>query len=356
MKSIYKSCQFIGSVFIFICFLLLHNDVCAQNNKEYKLAKEIPVPLSGDYGAFFNEYSSLAKWNDKILLIPQHPEDVRVGEKIYAIKSRDIYDAIDSVDKYNPVAISHIMSIPFADFGSVKELKGYQGIEATTVVNNTIFFSVETDSTVRYNYLIKGVIDSISQDSSLINILAKITINKPADFEENDNAGYESLCYLPGRNKLIAFYEKNRDINKDSVYLADTAFTNDRPEQVKFDKPLLFRLTDVAYMGAAHDTINMIAINHHYNGSKTEYKYYIGDDNLTDAIAEMHGENPRNLSFTRVIKISLSKENKISWEEKQLISFSNDNWEGIVPFRDGVLMVIDGRPLGYPCRLAYFKL
>ena len=49
-------------------------------------------------------------------------------------------------------------------------------------------------------------------------------------------------------------------------------------------------------------------------------------------------------------------DNAVSWKEEKTISFQADNWEGITPYKKGVLLIIDGKPPGVNCRLSYFEL
>ncbi len=177
------------------------------------------------------------------------------------------------------------------------------------------------------------------------------------------NAGFESIAYLPQQKKLIAAYENN------AITAAPTAFvftTNlENKEAVEFAKPLLFRLTDLSFSGGN----TLLGLNHYYrdyvdtltcgvipkgaNTLKNEYCYYVAN-HLTQAIKEMNA-NPQQTNFTRIVQLSFHS-NKLDWQTKRIISYSADNWEGIMLYKRGVLLVVDGRPPGVPCKLSYFEL
>ena len=113
----------------------------------------------------------------------------------------------------------------------------------------------------------------------------------------------------------------------------------------------------------------MLGLNHYYrdyndtltcgiipkgaNTLKNEYCYYVGN-HLAQATKEM-GANPQQTCFTRIVQLSVQNQT-LNWKVKKIISYSSDNWEGILPYKKGVLLVVDGRPPGVPCKLSYFEL
>lgn len=187
------------------------------------------------------------------------------------------------------------------------------------------------------------------------------TLSLPKPDYTFGNAGFESIAYLPKENRLIAMYENNAITTAPTAFAFDTGLQNRQP--LFLAKPLLFRITDVAFINGN----SLIAINHYYRDYndtitcgvitkgattlKNEYCYYIGDK-LAEATTAMHA-NPQQANFTRLVTLTLAN-NTLQWKEKKIISYSSDNWEGILPYKKGVLMVVDGRPPGVPCKLSYF--
>lgn len=325
------------------------------------LPTEYPIYLADSINESHYEFSGIAKWKNKILLIPQHRsaydkyhiiaidtgsiDSVINGKAIFATKTSKLLfnNSIDTL--YNAIKKS---IFPRTDFG---------GIEGAVVVNDSIFFTIETDSIC---YVIKGLIDGSTMQ---INFALNDTLSLPKPDYTFGNAGFESITYLPQQKKLIAMYENNAVTNATTAFTFTTDLKN--KEAVLFAKPLLFRLTDIAYFGGN----TMLGLNHYYrdyidtlicgvvphgaNTLKNEYCYYIEND-FTEASKEMSA-NPQQTSFTRVVQFSFSGK-KLSWQKEKIISYSSDNWEGIMPYKNGVLMVVDGRPPGVPCKLSYFKL
>jgi hypothetical protein len=359
---------FIRAFIIAIVLMAASSFIKAQDTDEgkldsIKLLKENPIPLCCHADAYYYEYSSIARWEKRhrILLIPQLPRKRKIyssGKDIYVADNSvriAVFDE-DSVHASRYHTITNIAYLAIKNQNVLDNIQGYEGIEAAVILGSTnnIYFAIETNT--KKCYIVKGFINEA--DSSIQLDEKILPLPKPEDKGDtaNDNAGFESIAYLPIQNKLIAFFERNRYLDVDRAMLIDTRLNPSTIQYLKFAKPLLFRLTDVSYWG--DDTL--IGINHHYSDyhkKETEFNYYIGKGNIENAKAAMFGKNPARLSFARIIKLFFTKDNKIDWKEvHNPVSFSDDNWEGIIPFKDGVLMVVDGVPPGQPCKLSYFKL
>lgn len=323
------------------------------------LPVEHPIYLNDSINKPSYEFSGMAKWRNYVLLIPQHIsasdkyhivcvdtssiDSVISGRALFATKTTKLIfsNSLDTLYKIIKKSI-----LPRTDFG---------GFEAAVVVNDNIFLTIETDSLC---YAVKGTIDARTMQ---VNFQPGDTLSLPKPDYTFGNAGFESLTYLPGEKKLIAVYENTAITTHPVAYTFDTNLRNRQP--VSFAKPLLFRVTDIASL---HDN-SLVALNHYYRDYndtvvcgvipkgastlKNEYCYYIGS-HLKEAADEM-GANPQQTSFTRVIELTFLN-NKLDWKERKIISYSADNWEGILPYWKGVLMVVDGRPPGVPCKLSYF--
>ena len=323
------------------------------------LPTEHPIYLNDSINKASYEFSGMAKWKNYVLLIPQHTsafdkyhivcvdttsiDSVINGSTLFAVKTTKLIfsNSLDTV--YHSIRKS---ILPRTDFG---------GFEAAVVVDDNIFLTVETDSLC---YVVKGTINAQSMQ---VNFKPGDTLSLPKPDYTFGNAGFESITYLSAQKKLVVMYENNAITTAPTAFTFDIYLKNRQP--VAFAKPLLFRVTDVASLGGN----NMIAINHYYRDYndtitcgiipkgattlKNEYCYYIGDKQK-EAAAEMRA-NPQQTNFTRLVELTLTG-NKIQWKEKKLISYSSDNWEGILPYKKGVLMVVDGRPPGVPCKLSYF--
>lgn len=346
---------------ILFVFLSSHVFLLTSFAQATPFAAEHPVYLPDSINESHFEYSGLAAWRDKILLIPQHVYDT--GN--YHITAIDT-TAIDAVLQQKQNFITAAATIRFGNslspvYNAIKAAilprKDFGGFEAAVVVGDFIFLTVETDSLC---YVVKGTIDA---DSMQVNFRVNDTLSLPKPDYQFSNAGYESIAWLPDQKRLIAMYENNAIHAKATAYTFTTNLG--RKEEVTFGKPMLFRLTDITHVAG-----NVLwGINHYYrqynplencdsllaNGQniKTEYCYYIRG-RQDEATREM-GADPRQTSYTRIVQLTVQHQ-QVHWKEKVAISYSNDNWEGIIPYKKGVLMIVDGRPPGVPCKLSYFEI
>jgi len=166
------------------------------------------------------EFSALAKWKNKILLVPQNRRNVI--DSIYLIDSAEIERSLqkNTVTKYLAFAINNLKHVGARNDSLYINnilLDNYDGIEAGVIKDDTIFFSIETDTA--FCYLIKGIID---EQLKSIHILSD-TLHIPNTYDIK-NAGYESLALLPGKDSLIAFFECNKDIVNARAYMLSTGF------------------------------------------------------------------------------------------------------------------------------------
>lgn len=345
-------------LFVFVAFLFYMNKSTAQ---AISLPQEHPIYLNDSIDNSYFEFSGIAKWKNYILLIPQH----RSASDNYHIVCVDT-TSIDSVINHKTLLAAKTAKLIFNNsletiYNAIKKSilprNDFGGFEGAVVVNNNIFLTVETDSLC---YVVKGSIDGKTMQ---INFEPNDTMSLPKPDYTFGNAGFESIAYLPQQNKLIAAYENNTITSAPTAFTFTTNLQN--KQAVTFTKPLLFRLTDMNFVAGN----TLLGLNHYYrdyidtltcgvipkgaNTLKNEYCYYVAS-HLVQAKQEMSA-NPQQAYFTRVVQLSFHN-NTLDWRIKKIISYSSDNWEGILPYKKGILLVVDGRPPGVPCKLSYFEL
>eukprot|EP01132_Coremiostelium_polycephalum_P012762 gene12762-15605_t len=159
------------------------------------------------------------------------------------------------------------------------------------------------------------------------------------------NAGFESLAYLSGENKLIAMYEFNALPEGGNGFLIDTAF-KETPKKIAI--PFLpFRITDIQINAKG----KIYGINYYWNG---DYEAYLDNNILRhqeehlkylvpDLKASLN-QNPdylkeKTAGYARIVSLENLKDNQ--W--KQVVSFDpwKNNWEGLSLFRNGALIISD---------------
>ena len=354
------------SIFTLLLVLLLLPAVnyCQQ----LPVATEHHIPICCHVTEPDNEFSGLAKWKNYVLFIPQHVSDTDV-HNIIAIDTLSIDSVLqhqsDSVYKYTTVLFDTSLHSIIHAIQKVNGMdKGYGGFEAAVVVGDTIFFTVETDSLC---FVVKG---NIKSNKKGLRVVFKTgdTMQLPKPNYRYDNAGFESLAYLPASKQLVSFYENNNLLNTATGYMFNTDFSN--KQTLYFDSALLFRITDITAVKDSAGNDVLLGTQFFYNDFKkdtarksTEFNYYLTGDTtktytsrqLIAAQSQLHGGNLLKDCFSRVIRLQIQG-TTVSWKEEKIISYQCDNWESITPYKKGVLLMVDGKPPGVTCRLSYFAL
>ena len=333
---------------LFSLFIILANYYNVKAQQHY-----LPVATATEINTGLTmpqyEFAALAKWKNKILLIPQNRKTVI--DSVFMIDEAEIDNALQK----NMAATHSAYVINNLKHKGIKKdslyindnlLSNYDGIEAVVIKDDTIFFSLETNTS--FCYIIKGI---INEDEQSINILQD-TLHIPNTYGI-DNAGYESLTYIPGKDSLIAFFECNKDIVNARAFMLGATLQNG-VMPVKWNAPLYFRLTDVY---ALNDS-QLIGINHLFISKSfvSERDAYIKDVDLDLVKSQLTNGGNIDTCYTQLVALSL-KENIISWIPLAFVSLDcAGNYEGIVPFNESVLIVVDGEPGDNRCKLTYLNL
>ena len=305
-------------------------------------AEEHVLSLSPALQQPANEVSGLARYKNEVLLITQNLKSTR-PHCIVAIHGSQIDSACAGVPGCVIGATDSFFIRGLTEFADTCA-GGYDGLEGAVVVGDQIFFVIETSGA--YCHVARGRFGE-SGDSLLITIDRTLPIRKPDTGYYN--AGFESIGWLEKDSLLFVAFERNRYTHQQTAFSFDTAFSSIRPWQ--FDRPLLFRLSDVsAFPGSRFD---LVGINTYYPGKPAERRYYISDE-LQAARQRMRGRDPQESCYAALVGLKLI-DGKVQWEELMPIGWENNNWEGILPWGNGVLMVVDSPGPRFPTRLSYFS-
>jgi hypothetical protein len=163
------------------------------------------------------------------------------------------------------------------------------------------------------------------------------------------NAGYE--CLTTNGNKLLAAFEFNYKGDSTNLYVIDTSLKGSvLPVALT---PVPFRLTDITTV--APNKFLGINVYWNFNGNMQHRESYYKDIDAA-ADTDLHHWKP-NECFARIVEITTSG-NKATWRTRKIIP-ANDciNWEGIVPWRNGVLLISDDNKLPFlKTKLRYYSL
>jgi hypothetical protein len=275
------------------------------------------------------EYSGMCLYEGKIFLLPQ--SDIKKdGDRPFLGKIYSISLNAKSL------VLGNIWNVPSSDINTYtiinfteisRSIKDFSGFEAMAILNNTIFLIVETDGA--FDYIVKGYFTGSSIELST----EKLRLPKILKHEKIiPNAGYESLAIW--NHKLLTAFEWNF-YDHPKLYEVDTSL-HDNISPIEFEK-LPLRLTDIT----PYKENVFLGINHYWHGEK---KYY--------GLSESENKYPflKNLKwneecFSRIIKITLDKKAKKMMICDRWMPLNNshecNNWEGIVPFASGVILVSD---------------
>lgn len=285
------------------------------------------------------EFSGITQYKNRVYFLPQYGNNKETkmsgSFNIYSISSDSINRAIagtDSLHYYRTLKVKNLSQLP-------NEMAShYQGFEAISIVNNQVYLSMETEDTHYYCYILKGTLDT-ARNNIYIDSKNFIRLRR---YPYVENAGYESLTYLPKGKKLLAYYEFNAMPNGGMAYLIDPSFKRS-PQAIK--TPFLyFRVTDMA---TAADG-SLYAINYHYNG---DYDSYLNngilqhpEDKIKTTIPDLTqptSNDPDYLKDKTYARIITQKNYKDKWQQVATIDGYKNNWEGITLFKKGALIITD---------------
>lgn len=314
--------------------------------------KTIPLPLA--LRGINEEFSGMAQFGDRIYILPQYGSSKETGLNgnfnMYSFRTDSISSVIDGKDtaltSFNTLKVRNLEKLP--EF--IKNT--YQGFETLTFLGNSVYMAIETVDTAANCYLVRGVIDTLKKE---INIDPKSYLALKRPFYVS-NAGYESITWLPGINKLIAFYEFNAASDGNTAYLIDTSLTKS-PEVVK-TAFLYFRNTDAVTAPNG----GIYVINYFWDGDYAKYldngivqNAESGIKYAVPALKDSLAKNPDYLkthTFARIVYLKNYRKKK--WKQVAVFEGFKNDWEGITLFKKGALVITDAnRSTKQVTRLAY---
>ncbi|MDB5252229.1 MAG: hypothetical protein JWP27_1398 [Flaviaesturariibacter sp.] len=307
------------------------------------------IPLPQQLRATTEEFSGMAVWKDRLYLLPQYGSNkdsvLRGDFFLYSIRLDSIRRVLDHKD----TALTAYRTIRLAGINALSDtIRWYQGMEAISIIDGRVFLSIETDDEKNRDcYVITGLLD---RSGTRIDIDPKKVAVLPR-FSFIPNAGFESLAWLPSEKKLLALFEFNAAPSGNHGYLIDPTFkTKPRAVSVPFS---YFRVTD-----AVSTPKGVFALNYFWNG---DYRDYLNncivraEESLADSVPSLRRSlmadtgylRGKTNCFTRIIR--MKQRTAARWTEHQVIEYtcSDTNWEGLVPFGNGFLIISDANGKKY---------
>lgn len=292
------------------------------------------IALIGPASESRAEFSGMAWCGTDLILLPQYPDRFEVdgSDHVFAIPKEEILAYLSG---YNQDGIQP-ETIPFDASGIEDQIPGFEGFEAIVFNDDVFYVTVEAgDKDEMMGYIITGEV--IGDCESLVLYPTSLHQLKPqADL---DNMSHETLVFY--HDHVYAIYEGN-GVNVNPM---PTANIFDRqlgkqPDQIGMDN-IEYRITDATQpdeYGA------FWAVNYFF---PCDTKLRPADDR----IAVSYGVGATHLeseTVERIIKLVIDDQGiHIADQEPMYLELLEDdsrNWEGIVKFEDGFLLVTDKFP------------
>jgi hypothetical protein len=294
----------------------------------------IEISLSGPASESRSEISGMAWCGKNLILLPQYPDRFEEGDAdhIFSIPK----DAIDAYLSGKTTEAIEPQMVPFDGGNLEKTVKGFEGYEAIVFSGSQFFVTIEARAGGEMTgYLVSGQVEGACTGLTLDpdNL-------QPLPPQANiSNMSHETLVFF--QEHLYAMYEANGlNVNPNPVARVFDAALGGHPE---VEMPQIeYRITDAT---EADQRGVFWAINY----------FYPGDEDLMpaeDQIALSYGIGISHLTsetVERIIKLRVDENGIILVDQEpiylELLEDDSRNWEGIVKFGDGFLLVTDKFPM-----------
>lgn len=310
----------------------------------YATVAEHPVTemaLDGPVAASRAEVSAMAWCGDQLVLVPQYPAKFQNDGQasVFAIPKAELEAYLDgsSTEAIEPAMI------PFDDGGLKDEIDGFEGFESVTFDGDDVYMTVEShDGNKMVGFLVKGSVTGACE-GIILDPESAALIEPQADLS---NMTDETIIVYGGQ--IYTIYEANGvNVNPDPIA---HVFNLDLEPLGTVSLPNVeYRITDAA----VPDADGLVwAINYFYPG---DTKLKPGTDEI--AVEFGLGESHQELEqVERLIALQITGEGiTFAGLAPIYLELNTDyddsrNWEGLVRFGGGFLLVTDEYPttiLGY---------
>lgn len=297
------------------------------------------IDLAGPVSKTNAEVSGMAWCGDHLILLPQFPDQFKedgVGQ-VFSLP-KDLISIYLESESPTPLEPEKVV---FDTDGLPQLLSGFEGFEAIAFDGDQVFVTIETrQSSGMMGYLVKGQVNS---DCSQIALDSQTMIELPPQAGLSNMSDETILIY---EDNLYTIYEANgANVNPDPV--AQEFDINLSPEGDVALPNIEYRLTDATVVNADG---TFWAINY----------FFPGDIKLKPAEDQIALEFGIGLTHQTAEQVERLIELQILDGDIRLVDVSPiyltltsdeaNNWEGLVRFEEGFLLVTDEYPttiLGY---------
>ncbi len=316
----------VKKIFVLLIILQLFS-ACSSSNKYLSLSENLTeIKLAGDLAERNLEASGLTWYKDNLIILPQFPHkwDAGFDGVVFYIPKSKIDDYISG--KSTKPIVGEKLFFVAKGLDEIGKSKG-SGYEAITFMNDTVYVAIESVNAGKsVSYVVKGKID-FEQKQIILNSDSKIKIKSQTGIH---NMGEETI--LAFENSIYTIHEAN-GINVNTtptISKLDSKLT----EQNKIPFPNIeYRITDATSV----DSMGQFFVtNYFYPGEYKKLKPNLSAEKKNEAIE-------------RILQFKITDGSVVKTEATPInLSNSNNkdgrNWEGIVKYNDGFLLITDMFP------------
>lgn len=330
-----KTFSFFGVVVVLVVLLIsCENQHSTQEEPHYNIlpeVKPVEIQLAEPFNSPDEEYSGLAVFQNKLVLLPQYffgLDKDSIGY-LYTIDFTRISQYLDGIDT-TPVRPDSIKAIGnglqrFNNHGS--------GYEAIVFEGNNVYLAIEDIGVPTKTYIVKGIYDG-NANTIIFDINTLTELPQQTNVR---NYGYETLVKYNGN--LIAINELN-GVNNVS-----------QPKAFEYDE----NLSMIKSLGLRHIEYRITDATYAENNEFWAINYFwSGDSDLTkpgeDKIAEKYGIGEHQSvkkGIERILKFKIDGDS-LKIDAPPIYIYPDEaqssNWEGIAKFGNGFILVTDTYP------------
>lgn len=281
-----------------------------------------------------NQFSAIQVYNKQLFLISESRLHENAEAKMYATPLSVLKKALKDTSYTLPFTKYAILNLDILRAKMKKLGNDYEGLEATIFENNTVYFSVETETNSPDCYLIKGELGEtvVKLDTNFLIAIPKFT---GSDGKSIYNACYEAMVKDDGN--FFAFYEYNYFPQGNFAKVLDKfSLINNNCQHYFPMQALPFRITDITPKGNHHFT----AINFFYKGDGADAVYRpASNDTINNKLVLKNGQYN---NYCRLVDVHI-QEDKITWQPIWELpeKYQGHNWECIAAYKKGYFLMND---------------
>ena len=336
--------------FIFVLFGIIFISNGCQHYKfedrtNFKTLSESEVsifPLAGELAEKRAELSGLAWYKNNLILLPQYPQLYKENYDgaLFSVTKEELQSCKDGNYKKHLSYKKIEMDFNGLDKSLIREGSGF---ESVAFYGKDVFFTIESGGHFNtYGNVIKGVID---EEKNIIKLFPE-SIKKIEPQAHISNLSEEAITLY--QKKIYTFYEANGH-NVAANPVVHTFDYSLNPIGTIPIENIEYRITDATYPDSSG---NFWAINYLWPddasdllpaGDKEFRKFGVGESQQKNEIVE-------RLIELKIDADKISRTNEAPIYLKLDTENGSRNWEGIVRFGQGFILVTDKYPetiLGY---------